>query len=117
MEQYKNLKCRAWGYYEIFAKEEDYQIKKIVVYPGQRISLQYHNKRSEHWNFVKGFGKVTLNDNTIIVKEKTSIDISIKDIHRVENIGSENLVFVEVQKGEYLGEDDIERLEDDYGRC
>jgi len=107
---------RPWGSYEILHEHEDYKIKRIVVKPGQRLSLQRHTKRAEHWIIIQGSGIATLNDERIPVTKGSTIHVQLHDIHRIENTGDQELVFVEVQTGTYFGEDDIERLQDDYGR-
>ena len=108
---------RPWGTYLVLDdKASDHKVKRIVVFPGKRLSYQRHAKRAEHWFVVAGTAKVTLDgvDRTVTAGE--AIDISIGTAHRIENIGTDNVVFVEVQHGTYFGEDDIVRLEDDYGR-
>ncbi|MEE8584160.1 MAG: phosphomannose isomerase type II C-terminal cupin domain [Acidobacteriota bacterium] len=107
---------RPWGYYKVLADEADHKVKRIVVYPGQRLSLQRHRQRSEHWYVVSGQALVTLNDDSIPLSSGMAVDIPKGAWHRVQNSGSQDLVFIEVQTGEYFGEDDIERSEDDYGR-
>ena len=107
---------RPWGYYVILADEPDHKVKRIIVYSGKRISLQRHKHRSEHWHVIKGEALVTLDNNQIPLKEGESIDIPFGLSHRIENSGKENLAFIEIQSGDYFGEDDIERLEDDFGR-
>lgn len=107
---------RPWGYYQVLSDEPDHKVKRIVVYPGQRLSLQRHRRRSEHWYVVSGQATVTRNQESIPVSSGTALDIPQGTWHRVENPGGQNLVFIEVQTGEYFGEDDIERAEDDYGR-
>ncbi|MFH1139798.1 MAG: phosphomannose isomerase type II C-terminal cupin domain [Pseudomonadota bacterium] len=107
---------RPWGYYLVLADESDHKVKRIVLNQAQRISFQRHGKRSEHWFLVQGEALVTLNDRTIKLFTGQSIDIPRGAWHRVQNIGEANLSFIEVQTGEYFGEDDIERREDDYGR-
>ena len=117
MSPEKNCKDhRPWGYYVILADEQDHKVKRIIVYPGKRISLQRHLRRSEHWHIVKGESIVTLDNKEIPLKGGESIDIPSRIIHRIENSGKEDLAFIEVQRGDYFGEDDIERLEDDFGR-
>jgi len=111
------LSCRPWGCYETILKTDGYQIKRITVNPGKRISLQYHNFRSEHWVIVSGSGLATINDEIIGVSKNHHIQIDIKQLHRIENTGNEPLIFIEVQVGDYLEEDDIVRIEDDYNRC
>ena len=107
---------RPWGYYEILADETDHKAKRIVVYPGKRLSLQRHTRRAEHWFVIYGAGVVTLNDNTIGVAAGQAVDIACGAWHRIQNSGEEDLAFIEVQTGSYFGEDDIERMADDYGR-
>jgi mannose-6-phosphate isomerase len=86
------------------------------VLPGKRLSYQKHAQRAEHWIVVQGSAKVTLDGRDIVVTPGEAVDIAIGMAHRVENPGSEPLVFIEVQRGSYLGEDDIVRLQDDFGR-
>jgi mannose-6-phosphate isomerase-like protein (cupin superfamily) len=107
---------RPWGYYVVLADEKDHKVKRIVVYPGKRLSLQRHTRRSEHWHVVKGEAVVTRNEESIPLAEGASIDIPARAAHRIENPGSGNLVVIEIQRGTYFGEDDIERIEDDFGR-
>lgn len=107
---------RPWGSFTILAEEEDHKVKRIVVKPGNRLSLQRHQKRQEHWLIVKGVATVTLNNQILTLKPGEAVDIPKRALHRVENKEKEELVFIEVQLGEYFGEDDIERLEDDYNR-
>ncbi|MBW2146182.1 MAG: glycosyltransferase [Deltaproteobacteria bacterium] len=107
---------RPWGYYRILADESNHKVKRIVVYPGQRLSLQRHRHRAEHWYIVQGQAVVTRNDEEIGLTSGQAVDLFQGTRHRVMNTGDVNLVFIEVQTGDYFGEDDIERLEDDYGR-
>ena len=107
---------RPWGFYIVLSDESDHKVKRIVVYPGKRLSLQRHRHRSEHWHMVSGDALVTLNDKEIRLKKGESVDIPAGAAHRIKNIGTENIVFIEIQQGDYFGEDDIERLEDDFGR-
>ena len=108
---------RPWGFYENLIDDETHKVKRITVYPGKRLSLQSHEKRAEHWFIVQGDAIVTLNDREHRPSAGDSINIGIKDIHRIQNIGKDNVIFIEVQTGEYFGEDDIVRYEDDFGRC
>ncbi|MBN1291212.1 MAG: phosphomannose isomerase type II C-terminal cupin domain [Candidatus Latescibacteria bacterium] len=108
---------RPWGYYIVLLDQPECKVKKIIVYPGKRLSLQSHKRRSEHWHIVSGEAIVTLDDRKIPLKAGESVDIPREARHRVENPGPENMSFVEVQRGDYFGEDDIERYEDDYGRA
>jgi mannose-6-phosphate isomerase len=108
---------RPWGSFTVLDEGDGYKVKRIEVYPGKRLSYQRHARRAEHWYVVRGTAKVTLNGVEILVKSGETVDIAVRDAHRVENPSdSEQLVFVEVQTGDYFGEDDIERLEDDFGR-
>jgi len=95
---------------------DNYKVKRIEVLPRKRLSYQKHAQRAEHWFVVQGTATVTLDDRDIEVKAGESVDIRIGSAHRVENPGEELLVFIEVQRGNYLGEDDIVRLQDDFGR-
>ncbi|MCF6186835.1 MAG: phosphomannose isomerase type II C-terminal cupin domain [Desulfobulbaceae bacterium] len=107
---------RPWGSFTILADEVDHKVKRIVVKPGQRLSLQRHKYRREHWLVISGRALVTRNDEQLELGPGQSVDIGQGDIHRVRNDGNCDMVFIEIQLGEYFGEDDIERLEDDYGR-
>lgn len=108
---------RPWGFYEVLSDDQaDHKIKRITVWPGKRLSLQWHQKRREHWIIIEGLALVTLNGREIRLSTSESIDIPHKAKHRIENIGDMPLVFIEVQQGEYFGEDDIVRVEDDFGR-
>jgi mannose-1-phosphate guanylyltransferase/mannose-6-phosphate isomerase len=107
---------RPWGSYTVIMEGKRYKIKKIAVQPKQKLSLQMHYHRSEHWVVVRGTAKVTIGDKEIIVHEGESIFVPKSAIHRVENPGIVPLEIIEAQVGEYLGEDDIVRLEDVYGR-
>src|SRR5215208_6928367 len=108
---------RPRGTYTVPEEGSTFKVKRIEVLPGKRLSYQRHSQRAEHWFVVEGTAKVTLDDKEIIVRAGESIDIPIGAAHRVENSDEENLVFIEVQRGNYLGEDDIVRLQDDFGRC
>jgi len=114
--QTKGEDRRPWGYYTILADEPDHKVKRIHVYAGKRLSLQKHQHRAEHWTMLYGEGIVTLDDTQIRLKKGECIDIPRGAVHRMENPTSENMAFVEVQLGDYFGEDDIIRLEDDFGR-
>ena len=107
---------RPWGSYTVLEEDRGFKVKRIEVLPGKRLSYQKHAQRAEHWFVVEGTAKVTLDDKEITVRAGESIDIPIGAAHRVENPAEEDLVFIEVQRGSYLGEDDIVRLQDDYGR-
>ncbi|HKG46268.1 MAG TPA: phosphomannose isomerase type II C-terminal cupin domain [Pyrinomonadaceae bacterium] len=107
---------RPWGTYTVLEEDRGFKVKRIEVLPGKRLSYQKHSQRAEHWFVVEGTAKVTLDDEEIIVRAGEAIDIPIGAAHRVENPDDVNLVFIEVQRGSYLGEDDIVRLQDDFGR-
>ena len=107
---------RPWGSYTVLEEASTFKVKRIEVLPGKRLSYQKHSQRTEHWFIVAGTAKVTLDGKEITVRTGQSIDIPIGAAHRVENPGNEDLIFIEVQRGTYLGEDDIVRLQDDYGR-
>ena len=107
---------RPWGSYTVLEEGERYKIKRIVVNPGERLSLQMHYHRSEHWVVVKGAAKVTIGDKEINVHENESVYVPKSTLHRLENPGKVPLEIIEVQNGEYVGEDDIVRLDDQYGR-
>ena len=107
---------RPWGKFEIFATSENYQVKRLTVYPKGKLSLQSHQHRSEHWVVVRGTAKVTNGEQTLILEENESTFIPLGHIHRLENPAPNNLEIIEVQTGDYLGEDDIVRYKDIYNR-
>ena len=107
---------RPWGSFTILDERDGFKVKRIEVLPGKRLSYQKHAQRAEHWFVIEGTAKVTLDDRDVLVAAGEAIDIPIGSAHRVENPGTEDLIFIEVQRGNYLGEDDIVRLEDDFGR-
>jgi len=107
---------RPWGYYQVLSDEADHKVKRIVVYPGKRLSLQRHRRRAEHWFIVCGDVTVTRDEEEYRLRDGESIDIGRGATHRVMNPGTKNAVFIEIQTGDYFGEDDIERFDDDYGR-
>ena len=108
---------RPWGAYTVLAEEGDHKVKRITVSPRSRLSYQRHARRAEHWFVVAGEGVVTLDDAPVPVSAGVAVDIPRHASHRIENTGDRPLVFIEVQTGTYFGEDDIERLDDDYGRA
>ena len=116
LEKKREQGHRPWGFYIVLSDEPDHKVKRIVVYPGKRLSLQRHRHRSEHWHIVDGEALVSLDNKDIPLRKGMSIDVPIGAAHRIKNAGTNNLVFIEVQQGDYFGEDDIERLEDDFGR-
>ena len=107
---------RPWGTYTVLEENRNYKIKRIEVNSGQRLSLQKHHHRSEHWIVVSGTAKVTCGARESIINVNESTFIPIGENHRLENPGVIPLIIIEVQSGEYLGEDDIVRFEDDYRR-
>jgi mannose-1-phosphate guanylyltransferase/mannose-6-phosphate isomerase len=107
---------RPWGSYQSLDLGDRYQVKRIVVKQGGRLSLQLHHHRAEHWVVVRGTARVTIGDKVQIVHENESVYVPIGTQHRLENPGKIDLELIEVQTGSYLGEDDIERIEDDYHR-
>jgi mannose-1-phosphate guanylyltransferase/mannose-6-phosphate isomerase len=107
---------RPWGNYQALDHGGRYQVKRIVVKTGGRLSLQYHNHRAEHWVVVRGTARVTIGEVVNTLHENESIYIPMGTPHRLENPGKIDLELIEVQTGSYLGEDDIVRIEDDYHR-
>jgi mannose-6-phosphate isomerase len=107
---------RPWGNYTVLDEGECYKVKRIEVLPGKRLSYQKHSKRAEHWMVVQGSAKVTLDDKEILLGVGGVVDIPTGSAHRVENPGDAKMIFIEIQRGDYLGEDDIVRLQDDFGR-
>lgn len=109
---------RPWGWYQNIHEDEHsgYKVKIIHVLPGHQLSLQSHKKRSEHWVVVKGIAQLTIGKKQFICTKDSQHYIPEKEIHRLKNAGSEDLEIIETQIGSYLGEDDIVRYEDDYGR-
>jgi mannose-6-phosphate isomerase len=108
---------RPWGSFTVLDEGEGFKVKRIEVLPEKRLSYQRHSRRSEHWFIVRGTAKVTLNGEEILVKAGEAVDIPVETAHRVMNPDpSEQLIFIETQTGDYFGEDDIVRLEDDFGR-
>ena len=117
LEKAKPEDHRPWGYYKILADNDRYKNKEIVVFPQKRLSLQRHQRRSEHWYIIDGRAEITIDDKTFVLAPGQSVDIPKGALHRIANPGSENVRFIEVQTGDYFGEDDIERIEDDFGRA
>lgn len=110
------IDIRPWGQYKVVDTGVNFCVKRITVNPGEKLSLQRHQHRAEHWVVVSGVGTVTLGDKIMEVYEDQSLYISAKEWHRIENRSDEPLVFVEVQTGEDLNENDIERKNDKYNR-
>jgi len=107
---------RPWGVYYVLEDADTHKVKRIIVKPGGRLSYQFHYKRSEVWTIVKGQARITLDGVETDYKAGDVIEIPKQAKHRIQNIGQDDLVFVEVQLGTYFGEDDIVRIEDDYER-
>jgi mannose-6-phosphate isomerase len=107
---------RPWGHFCVLEDAVHHKVKRIVVSPGQRLSLQKHGRRREHWFVVEGEALVTLNGQDIHLATGDAVNILEEAWHRVQNLGEIPLVFIEVQTGDYFGEDDITRADDDYGR-
>ena len=108
---------RPWGSWHVLDEAEGFKVKRIVVTPGSRLSLQKHEFRAEHWFVVSGTATCTVGDRTVVLAPGEAVDIEVGQAHRIANQGDETLVLIEVQRGSYTGEDDIIRLEDDYGRA
>ena len=107
---------RPWGHYEVLQEGATYKVKSIHVLAGKRLSYQRHSKRSEHWYITDGSGEVTLDGKIHHVARGSVIEIPQGSLHRISNTGQVELIFIEVQTGTYFGEEDIERIEDDFGR-
>jgi mannose-6-phosphate isomerase-like protein (cupin superfamily) len=107
---------RPWGSFHVLDEGHTYKVKRIEVLPGKRLSYQMHAQRAEHWMVVQGMARVTLDGREIALSPGDAVDIPVGAVHRIENPGGENLVFIEIQRGSYLGEDDIVRVQDDFGR-
>lgn len=108
---------RPWGWYETLTEAPGYKVKRIGVAPGQQLSLQKHHQRAEHWVGVVGCGRVTVGERVLDLPPGQHVDIALGEVHRLANPGPGPLEIIEVQFGAYLGEDDIVRLQDVYGRA
>ncbi|MBA3841706.1 MAG: phosphomannose isomerase type II C-terminal cupin domain [Actinobacteria bacterium] len=108
---------RPWGEYTVLDEAADYKVKRIKVLPGKRLSYQRHARRQEHWLVVEGIGRVTLEGRDFDVVAGAAVEVAVGAAHRIANPGIAPLTFIEVQRGDYFGEDDIVRLEDDFGRA
>jgi mannose-6-phosphate isomerase len=108
---------RPWGSFTVLDEGDGYKVKRLEVLPGKRLSYQKHAHREEHWMVVAGEATVTLNGEERVVPLGDKIDIPLGAAHRISNFGGERLILIEVQRGDYLGEDDIVRLSDDFGRA
>lgn len=107
---------RPWGHFVVLDEQPNAKVKVITIHPGRRLSYQSHERRSEHWVVIQGTAEVLLDGESRTVHVGESIDVPTRSRHRCANDGEVDVVFVEVQLGEYFGEDDIVRYEDDYGR-
>ena len=107
---------RPWGAWYVLDEGPGYKVKRIEVRPGQRLSYQTHARRAEHWCVVRGTATCLIDGSTVVVAEGDAVDIPVGAAHRISNLHDGDLAIIEVQRGDYLGEDDIVRLEDDYGR-
>ncbi len=116
MEAMEETNKRPWGYYEVLSDAPDHKVKRIVVAPGGRQSLQRHKFRNEHWFVVAGQGTASVDGKEYLLTAGCVIDIPVRSKHRLQNSSDKNLVIIEIQTGEYFGENDIERFADDYGR-
>lgn len=105
-----------WGRWEVLLDEPAYKVKRIVVHPGKRLSYQRHFRRTEHWVVVEGEAAVTIEGKEVLLRQGDTLFVPREAAHRIANRGAGLLVIIEIQQGDYLHEDDIVRLEDDYGR-
>ena len=112
----KKIENRPWGFYEILLETDFVKVKSITVNPNQRLSYQYHNQRKEYWTVAQGSATIILDDEKVFRNQGESIHIPLGSKHRLINEADVPLTIIEVQTGTYFGEDDIVRLEDDYGR-
>ena len=110
------ITTRPWGSYEVLTEGKRFQVKRIVVNPGEALSLQMHHHRAEHWVVVQGTAEVTIGQDVKLVTENESTYIPVGVVHRLKNPGIISLILIEVQSGQYLKEDDIVRFDDQYGR-
>ena len=111
-----STEMRPWGRWTVLGEGDGYKVKRIEVNPGHRLSLQMHHHRSEHWIVVSGTAKVVIGDQVEHIGVQESTFVPAGTTHRIENPGPRPLIIIEIQSGLYLGEDDIVRLQDDYGR-
>lgn len=112
----QKLETRPWGGYIVLIDDANCKVKKLIISPKKRFSLQYHNKRTETWTIVKGKVEITVGNNKKTYSYGETISVPQGTKHRIENIGNDDAEIIEVQTGTYFGEDDIVRLEDDFGR-
>ena len=116
MEKDLDTSVRPWGHYEVLQETPFFKVKCIWVTPGKRLSYQRHERRAEHWYIVQGEAEVTLNGTISHHVPGDTVEIKTGDLHRISNVSDIDVIFIEVQTGTYFGEDDIERVEDDFGR-
>lgn len=116
MTEVNKTVLRPWGKFTILEDGDDCKVKRLVVKPGQVLSLQLHHQRAEYWVVTQGVAKVSIADKVFLLQPKESTYIPLETLHRLENPGTEDVHIIEVQVGVYFGEDDIERYEDVYGR-
>ena len=107
---------RPWGTFTVLDEAPTYKVKRLEVFPGKRLSYQKHAQRSEHWMAVSGRARVTLDGRELLLSEGDTVDIPAGVAHRIENVGESTLIFIEIQRGTYFGEDDIVRLQDGFCR-
>ena len=107
---------RPWGEYWVLDEGDGFKVKRILVKPGGRLSLQSHKRRAEHWTVIAGAATVTVGERAVTLGPRESVDVPLGAVHRLENFGEETVQVIEVQFGDYLGEDDITRYEDVYSR-
>jgi mannose-6-phosphate isomerase len=117
MDSTEEENVRPWGRYDVLSEESGHKVKRVTVLPGKRLSLQVHERREEHWFVVRGEARVRIGRRSRRLRAGDSVDIARGVEHRMANVGDEDLVIIEVQRGDYLGEDDIRRIEDDFGRA
>lgn len=107
---------RPWGYYTVLCEGPGYKVKRVSVNPGQRLSYQFHNHRQEHWMVVEGVAVVTIEGKEHVLEVGQTINVPVGAKHRMANTSTTPMTLIEIQRGAYTGEDDIVRLEDDFGR-
>jgi mannose-6-phosphate isomerase len=112
-----DFEVRPWGSWQVLDEGNGYKVKRIEVRAGQRLSYQTHEHRSEHWIVVSGVATCVLDGQTLVARTGETVEVPIGAAHRITNLHAQDLVIIEIQRGAYTGEDDIVRLEDDYGRC
>ena len=115
-KKHSALENRPWGGYIVLLDEPTHKVKKLIINPKKRFSLQYHHKRTETWTIVKGKVEITIGDKKRVYSYGETVSVPVGTKHRIENAGNEDAEIIEVQTGTYFGEDDIVRLEDDFGR-